>query len=99
MLMTDEHALIGSTKGHLQLIEPDTAHTMWQMNGHTGAINCIVYCPELSRMITGSDDSTACVWNVAMGKCVHVLSGHTRGVKCAAVHGTTYVNCTSLTVG
>ncbi len=77
MLMTDEHALIGSREGQLQLIEPNTGHTMRQMNGHTSGISCIVYCPELSRVITGSRDKTARVWNVATGECVHVLNGHT----------------------
>jgi WD40 repeat protein len=92
--MTDEHALIGNEEGQLQLIEPDTALTIRQMNGHTREINCIVYCSELSMVITGSHDNTARVWNVATGECVHVLKGHTDYVMCAAVHGTTYVNCT-----
>ncbi len=92
--MTDEHALIGDEKGQLQLIDPDIGHTTRQMNKHTNKINCIVHCPELSMVITGSDDYTARVWNVATGECVRVLEGHTGGVECAAVHGTTYVNCT-----
>ena len=96
--MTDEYALTGHKNGQLQLIDPDTAHTIWEMNGHTHRINCIVHCPELSRVITGSDDQTARVWNVATGECVHVLNGHTDAVLCAAVHGTTYVNCTLLIV-
>ncbi len=96
--MTDEHALIGDTEGQLQLIEPDTARTMRQMNGHIDEISCIVYCDELSRVITGSHDKTARVWNVATGECVHVLNGHTGAVRRAAVHGTTYVNCTLLIV-
>jgi WD40 repeat protein len=78
----------------LQLIDPDTAHTRRLMNGHTDRITCIVYCPELSRVITGSRDDTARVWDVATGECVHELRGHTRSVKCAAVHGTTYVHST-----
>jgi WD40 repeat protein len=61
-------------------------------------IICVVYCLELSWVITGSADKTARVWNVAMGACVHVLKGHTGSVLCAAVHCTTYVNCTLLMV-
>jgi WD40 repeat protein len=92
--MTNEHALIGNEEGQLQLIEPETALTIRQMNGHTREINCIVYCSELSMVITGSHDNTARVWNVATGECVHVLKGHTGYVMCAAVQGTTYVKCT-----
>ena len=91
MLLTDEHALIGSQKGQLQLIDPDTADKVRQMNGHTHLIRCIVYCPELSKVITGSYDRTARVWDVETGECVHVLEGHTGEVFCAAVHNTTYV--------
>jgi WD40 repeat protein len=94
MLLTDEHALIGGGRGQLLLIDPDTADTRRLMNGHTDKITCIVYCPELSRVITGSQDKTARVWDVATGECVHVLEGHTGFVMCAAVHGTTYVNST-----
>jgi dynein assembly factor with WDR repeat domains 1 len=90
--------LIVSEDGGLYLIEPDTAQTIREMNAHTEEINCIVYCSELSRVITGSSDKTARVWNVATGECVHVLNGHTLGVQCAAVHGTTYVSCRLLIV-
>ncbi len=89
MLMTDEHMLTGHRNGQLQLIEPDTTHAIRQMNGHTGEINCIVYCPELSMVITGSGDWTARVWNVSTGECTHVLKGHKHSIECAAVHGTT----------
>ena len=93
MLMTDEHALIGSTEGRLQMIEPHTWYAMRKMKGHTDQINCIVYCHELSMVITGSQDKTTRVWTVTMDKCVHVLTGHTHCVSCVAVHGTTYVHC------
>jgi WD40 repeat protein len=99
MLITDEHALIGHENGQLQLIEPDTAHTIRQMNGHTGLIRCIEYCPELSRVITGSDDMTARVWNVATSECVHVLNRHSDLLLSVAVHCTTYVNCSLLIIG
>ena len=92
MLVTDEHLLTVHRNRQLQMINPDTVHTMRQMKGHTGHINCIVYCPELSRVITGSRDGTARVWDAATGECVHVLEGHMESVYCAAVHGTTYVH-------
>jgi WD40 repeat protein len=98
MLVTEEHMLIGRENGQLQLIDQDATHTIRQMNGHTDRINCIVYCPELSRVITGSRDKTVRVWTVSTGVCVHVLEGHTDVVWCAAVHGTTFVYCTLLTI-
>jgi WD40 repeat protein len=96
MLVTDIQALIGNQKGQLYMVEPDTAHIMQQLNGHTSGISCIVYCSELSMVITGSYDRAARVWNGTTGECVHVLNAHTHYVLCAAVHGITYVNCTLL---
>jgi WD40 repeat protein len=98
MLMTDQYALIGGEYGQLQLIEPDTALTLRAMYRHSKDITCIVYCRELSMVITGSRDTRARVWNVTTDNCVHMLNGHTQAVSCAAVHGTTYVNCTLLMV-
>ena len=54
--------------------------------GGTTVVNC-----HAVHKITGSDDNTARVWNVATGECVHVLRGHIYELVCAAVHGTTYV--------
>ncbi len=64
----------------------------------TPLVRCIVYCLDLSMVITGSEDRTVRVWDVATGDSVHVLTKHTSFVWCAAVHGTTYVNCVSLIV-
>jgi WD40 repeat protein len=89
MLLTYDHVLIGNTQGHLKLIEQDTARTIRQINH---GITCIVYCPELSRVITGSEGRKVRVWNVTTGECVKVLYEQTSHVRCAAVHGTTYVN-------
>ena len=98
MIMTDEHALIGNEQGQLQLIKLDSARTTRKITEHTSQINCIAYCPELSIVITGSRDKAMRKWNVATGECMQVIKGHTRRVWCAAVHGTTYVNCTLLMV-
>ncbi len=81
------------------MIELENAHTIRQMKGHTNTITCIVYCPELLVVVTGSTEKTAHVWNMATGECVHELRGHTSRVECAAVHGTTYVYCVLLIVG
>lgn len=94
--VTDNYTFIGNNNGQLHLLDACTAQITRQMNGHTNRIPilCIVYCVELNTVITGSEDSTARVWNVATGKCLHVLKGHSGGVGCAAVHGTMQVAST-----
>ena len=32
------------------------------------------------RVVTGSDDDTACVWDVASGQCLQTFEGHTDSV-------------------
>ena len=37
----------------------------------------VVFSPQGSRLLTASSDKTARLWDVASGKCVKVLEGHT----------------------
>ena len=88
-MTTDERAYFGNEDGQLYVDNPCSVQTV--MNGHTDRINCIAYCAELNRIITGSRDKMVRVWDPATGECVHVLKEHGGGVLCAVVHGTTYV--------
>ena len=38
--------------------------------------------PDGRRVVSGSDDKTLKVWDVATGKCVATLEGHSREVRC-----------------
>ena len=96
--MNDTHALIGGFEGEVCVLEQDTLDIIRQLDGHTDEITCIEYCSALNRVITGSRDTTARVWDAATGECVHVLEGHKDYVLCAAVHGTTYVNVMCLLI-
>ncbi len=76
------------------MLEQDTLNIIRQLDGHTREIMCIEYCSALNVVITGSRDGTVRVWNAATGECVLVLDEHTDAVRCATVHGTTYVHVT-----
>jgi WD40 repeat protein/mono/diheme cytochrome c family protein len=52
--------------------------------GHTGVIGCIAFSADGKRAVTGSDDQTVRVWDVASGKEVLRLSGHTEEVHAVA---------------
>ena len=38
--------------------------------------------PDGLRVVSGSSDDTLKVWDVATGKCVATLEGHSGGVRC-----------------
>lgn len=88
--LSNNHAYAGYSNSHLHMFDgsSSTQQPSHRLSGHTDVINCIVYCSELDKVISGSQDNTARVWNASTVECVHVLQGHTDGVSCAAVQGT-----------
>ena len=48
--------------------------------------------PDGRRVVSGSDDKTLKVWDVATGKCVATLEGTSGGVRCG-VHCTFVMTC------
>ena len=40
--------------------------------------------PDGRRVVSGSEDKTLKVWDVATGECVATLEGHSGWVRCAA---------------
>jgi F-box/WD-40 domain protein MET30 len=56
------------------------------LSGHTDAVTCLQVDEALSHppfpiMMTGSWDRTIRIWNLETGKCLKVLTGHTRGIR------------------
>ena len=49
--------------------------------GHEDWIENLAFTPDGKRLITGSKDKTARVWDVATGQVLHVLKGHTDTVR------------------
>jgi WD40 repeat protein/transcriptional regulator with XRE-family HTH domain len=47
------------------------------LRSHTDAVNDVAYSPDGKRLITGSSDKTAKIWDAASGKELLTLSGHT----------------------
>jgi WD40 repeat protein len=47
-----------------------------RLQGHTDSVKSISLCPDERLIVSGSNDSTVCVWEVATGQEVRVLGGH-----------------------
>lgn len=52
--------------------------------GHSDLVTSAVFSPDGRRVLTGSKDQTACIWEVATGREYHRLEGHSDSVTRAA---------------
>jgi len=48
----------------------------WSLQGHMSSVNSASFSPDAIRLVTGSEDCTAKVWEVESGRCVLTLKGH-----------------------
>ena len=55
-----------------------------QLVGHTGRVFSVAFSPDGSRIATGSNDTTVCVWDAHTGERLLVLSGHEQYVMTVA---------------
>lgn len=73
---------------HILLSSDDYALYFFEQNGdrqakwpgHTAEINDLAWSPDDRYAASGSNDSTVRIWEVATGKCLHILEGHTGAV-------------------
>jgi class 3 adenylate cyclase/tRNA A-37 threonylcarbamoyl transferase component Bud32/dipeptidyl aminopeptidase/acylaminoacyl peptidase len=54
------------------------------LRGHMGAVRSVAFSPDGQRVVTGSDDKTAKVWEAASGKELLTLNGHRAIIRAVA---------------
>ena len=52
--------------------------------GHSDQVEALAFSPDGQRIVTGSDDQTAIVWEAASGKQLFTLKGHNGWLTCVA---------------
>ena len=78
-------AVGGFTKNDdIRLINFQTGEVIRLLKGHSNVINGLAFSPDSRRLISGSDDKTARVWDVRSGRSVHTLEGHTNRINAVA---------------
>ena len=82
-------ALLDSTRPDLRGWEWRYVHRLCHsdlltLKGHTGPVNSASFSPDGSRIVTGSQDRTAKVWDAKSGAEVLTLKGHTGEVASAS---------------
>jgi WD40 repeat protein len=66
--------------GEIHLIDLSTGRIVRTFQGHANKVMSIAFSPDGKRLVSGSADRTARIWDVATGECEHVLEGHTEAV-------------------
>jgi WD40 repeat protein/serine/threonine protein kinase len=82
-------ALLVGTKPGLRGWEYGHVHrlcnsSLLTIQGHTGVVGSASFSPDGTRIVTGSFDNTAKIWDAQTGKELLGLTGHTFGVKSAS---------------
>ncbi len=82
-------ALLESTPAHLRGWEWRYVHRLCHsdlltLKGHTGAVWSASFSPDGARIVTGSGDKTAKIWDAKTGAEVRTLKGHTHVVASAS---------------
>jgi WD40 repeat protein len=54
------------------------------MKGHSGLVNALAFSPDGKRLVSGSEDQTLKVWDLATGQALLTLRGHQDGVRTVA---------------
>ncbi|KAF9433014.1 phosphomevalonate kinase [Entomortierella beljakovae] len=76
----DDQNSIPIGDGSTVIWDPVTNETVHTLNGHTGAINSIMYSPDGKRIASGGADKKVLLWDTENGKRIQTLDGHTEGV-------------------
>jgi WD40 repeat protein len=62
--------------GNIRLIDFHTGEVQALLKGHSNVIDGLAFSPDGTRLISGSADRTARIWDVRSRKTLHVLEGH-----------------------
>ncbi|MFV1968372.1 MAG: caspase family protein, partial [Pirellulaceae bacterium] len=68
--------------GTLQSLSVPDGRRLRRYIGHSFWIVDIAFSPGARRMVTGSLDRTAIIWDIATARSLHVLRGHSAGISC-----------------
>jgi WD40 repeat protein/ABC-type oligopeptide transport system substrate-binding subunit len=59
-----------------RVLEAATGKVLFELGGHSGAVNTIYFSPDSQLIATASDDKTARVWEAKNGNLLYQLNGH-----------------------
>jgi WD40 repeat protein len=66
-------------------LKPPGGPLLQTLEGHGNYISAVAISPDGKRGLSGSDDRTLKLWNLATGKTIHTLEGHRHYVRTVAI--------------
>lgn len=69
------------------IIWDESGNLLRQLRGHTGGVLCVAWSPDGTKLVSGSWDNTATIWDAANGLPLSKLAAHPGSVLCAAWSG------------
>ncbi|MER9134748.1 TIR domain-containing protein [Mesorhizobium sp. M0830] len=76
--------IVTASHGTARIWNAATGAQVLGLEGHKDTVNSAVFSPDSRRLVTASDDQTACLWDAATGRQMLVLGGHEHLVSSAA---------------
>lgn len=67
------------SRGGIRLIDFQTGEVKALLIGHSNVISGLAFSPDGNKLISGSSDKTARIWNVRTQRTIHVLNGRHKG--------------------
>ncbi|MBW3542787.1 MAG: WD40 repeat domain-containing protein, partial [Planctomycetes bacterium] len=67
--------------GRITIFDVETGEAVKTIDGHNSIVLNVAYSPDGKRLISGSNDRTAIVWNLETGEQFFTISGHGSGIE------------------
>lgn len=74
-----------ATSRTVQIWQINAPQLMQTFEGHTGAVACVSFSPNVEFVVSGAEDKTVIVWGLVLGLIVTTFKGHTATVNCVVV--------------
>ncbi len=82
----DGGRLIFACGSKAEVVDAQTGKSLFELAGHADEVSSVAVSADGSRIVTGSDDHTARVWNATRGALVTTLAGHSGPVSGVAIN-------------
>ena len=77
----DGQAMVtGTQDGHVRLWDTRSGALLFDLEGHTDAVNAVAISPDSRQALSGSADKTVILWDMTSGEQIRSFTGHGDGV-------------------